>query len=83
MGGAPIAVDLRQEALDVAEREGGTVYNAADKDIVKKIKAGSDLGLGVYGVVDFVGGEKSFALSSSIKFSKILFIKFVSVFFLY
>eukprot|EP00505_MAST-04D_sp_SCG-Rhode-Island_P002605 Stramenopile-MAST_4_protein_2605 len=65
-GGAPIAVDLRQEALDVAAREGGTVYNAADKDIVKKIKAGSDLGLGVYGVVDFVGGEKSFALSSSI-----------------
>ena len=65
-GGAPMAVDLRDEALAVARAEGAITFNAADKKIVKKIRAETSNGLGVFGVIDFVGGDKTFALSQQI-----------------
>ncbi len=65
-GGAPLSADLRQEALDVTASQGSMTFNPSDPDVVKKIKQSSPDGTGIFAVVDFVGGDKTFALSSSI-----------------
>ena len=65
-GSAPLAADLRQDALNVARKQGALTFNPADADVAEKIKAQSADGTGIFAVVDFVGGESTFALSKSI-----------------
>ena len=65
-GGAPLAADLREDALDVARAQGASTFNPADPGVAKKIKSQSADGTGIFAVVDFVGGEKTFNLSRSI-----------------
>lgn len=66
LGGPPLVSDIRQEALDVCSAQGAAAFNAADPEIAKKIKASTPDGTGIYATIDFVGSDKSFALSRSV-----------------
>merc|ERR1712232_444494 len=65
-GGKPNVADLRAEARDVCAAEGAMAFDPADPEVVKKIKKLSPDGTGIYATIDFVGSEKSFALSRSV-----------------
>jgi len=65
-GDYPLATDIRQEALDEVARLGGKCFNATEPKVHKSIKKATANFAGVYGVVDFVGNEKSFALANRV-----------------
>ena len=65
-GDYPLAADIREEALDQVTSMGGTAFNAAAPKVHKSIKKATANGAGVFGVVDFVGNDKSFALANRV-----------------
>ncbi|MFN3230876.1 MAG: alcohol dehydrogenase [Alphaproteobacteria bacterium] len=62
-GQAPLVADISQDKLDEAMKNGAAeAFDAGDPKVAKAIKAAT--GGGVFGAVDFVGAESSFALAN-------------------
>ena len=59
----PIVADIGDEKLEAALKNGASkAYNVSDPAALKQIKV--DTGGGVFGAVDFVGAESSFAIAN-------------------
>lgn len=61
-----MAADIREEALDTVRAQGGLAFNPMDKDCIMQIRKASSDGNGIAAVIDFVGSDKTFALSQSV-----------------
>jgi len=65
-GEAPMAADIRPEALAGVRADGGRAFNPKDADCVAQIMKASSDGMGVAAVIDFVGSDQTFALGQRV-----------------
>lgn len=61
-----MAADIREDALATVRAQGGLAFNPKDKDVVLQIRKASSDGNGIAAVIDFVGSDKTFALSQGV-----------------